>query len=560
MTQLIKIYLSLFLIYSANCSVRDKRQAQYCVTPDNYQGYCTPLTDCQQVALLYAQNGGSNSIRQYLFGLRNACNNIVLRGDPVVCCSKAGSPSTNNRPNQNVVTTTRPEFNKIRDSQNSLRSCYTPENYQGYCTTLSQCQYLRSLYLQYGGSNQFRQYFAGSRNACNNVAVGGDPVVCCNQSSGSQTETTQRPTPSIVTPTSSATTVSSNSCRGPDGVTGTCENLRNCPPLLSRLEQNPNDIEYAQFLRDSNTVCGLPAPVICCPKTGTTPVTNAPQISGNNIIVDRLPTTDEGCGIVGGQFFKKVVGGQPAKPGDWPWIALLGYREPDGQNAFKCGGALITSRHILTAAHCIRSNLNIVRLGENDLSKETETEYVDIPVQKTYVHPKYDRRDGHSDIAVLRLNQNAPYTNFIRYACLPYETSLRTKSYVDLNPFVAGWGKTQEDGKSAQVLQEIQIPVHRNAECISRYSAENRYISDKQFDDSVLCAGVLAGGKDTCQGDSGGPLVQPEPSTKDKGKLFYYVIGVVSYGIGCARPNIPGVYTNVPKFIDWIQQQIKDTT
>lgn len=77
--------------------------------------------------------------------------------------------------------------------------------------------------------------------------------------------------------------------------------------------------------------------------------------------------------------------------------------------------------------------------------------------------------------------------------------------------------------------------------------------SARQFDEKILCAGVLAGGKDTCQGDSGGPLMIAPLSNR---KSIFYQIGIVAYSIGCARINIPGVYTNVPKFINWIEEKI----
>ena len=96
--------------------------------------------------------------------------------------------------------------------------------------------------------------------------------------------------------------------------------------------------------------------------------------------------------------------------------------------------------------------------------------------------------------------------------CLPQTSELRRKSYIKYSPFVAGWGKTLEGGKSATVLQELQIPVYENAVCKNLYEKERRFFSEDQFDAAVLCAGVLAGGKDTCQGDSGGPMMIPEVS------------------------------------------------
>lgn len=137
--------------------------------------------------------------------------------------------------------------------------------------------------------------------------------------------------------------------------------------------------------------------------------------------------------------------------------------------------------------------------------------------------------------------------------CLPISDPVRTRAFEGFMPFVAGWGRTQEGGSSATVLQELQLPILKNTDCQTRYKAVNKLISNKQFDTAVLCAGVLTGGKDSCQGDSGGPLMLPQRVGLIS---YYYQVGIVSYGIGCARADIPGVYTRVTSFVDWIQEQI----
>lgn len=168
-------------------------------------------------------------------------------------------------------------------------------------------------------------------------------------------------------------------------------------------------------------------------------------------------------------------------------------------------------------------------------------------------HPQYNSRNGKNDLAVLHLESPVSYTDLIHPACLPKNEPLRSKSFVDFQPFVAGWGRTQEGGKSAEILQELQLPVLSNQVCHDRYASQRRLVTEDQFDNAVICAGVLTGGMDTCQGDSGGPLMYPEQTAQD---FRFYVIGVVSYGVGCARAEIPGVYTNVANFIDWIEEKI----
>lgn len=124
---------------------------------------------------------------------------------------------------------------------------------------------------------------------------------------------------------------------------------------------------------------------------------------------------------------------------------------------------------------------------------------------------------------------------------------------VDSNPFVAGWGRLEEGGRSSNILQQLQINVLDNAVCKEQYRLQGKLISERQFGDAILCAGNLAGGQDSCQGDSGGPLVLPIFANE---QFPIYQIGIVSYGIGCARMNTPGIYTRVQFFVDWIQAKI----
>lgn len=160
-----------------------------------------------------------------------------------------------------------------------------------------------------------------------------------------------------------------------------------------------------------------------------------------------------------------------------------------------------------------------MRLGEHDLGSESDTYTVDIPVVKVAKYPQYTTKDGHNDLAILYLERdvdfsgtfplicykNVPIINFIfdvdtiRPICIPVDDPLRSKDFLGYQPFVAGWGKTQEGGNSANVLQELQITVLTNEECKAKYKLINKLVSEQQFDNAVLCAGELIGGKDSCQ-------------------------------------------------------------
>lgn len=105
------------------------------------------------------------------------------------------------------------------------------------------------------------------------------------------------------------------------------------------------------------------------------------------------------------------------------------------------------------------------------------------------------------------------------------------------------------------VLRQVQVPVVKNKWCKALHKKEDAVETDSQFDDRVVCAGHMEGGKDSCQGDSGGPLMLP--ITNGNGTFPFYQIGIVSWAVGCAQPNLPGVNTNVQYYAKWITKKLK---
>lgn len=114
------------------------------------------------------------------------------------------------------------------------------------------------------------------------------------------------------------------------------------------------DQELIRFIRASNKNCNYAETVVCCPDTDESvkpsPTTSAPSLP------PRLLTPVEGCGFSNASH-NRVVGGVDAQKNAWPWMTLLGYENTLGEIGWKCGGTLITKRHVLTAAHCIRKDL-----------------------------------------------------------------------------------------------------------------------------------------------------------------------------------------------------------
>jgi len=225
-----------------------------------------------------------------------------------------------------------------------------------------------------------------------------------------------------------------------------------------------------------------------------------------------------------------IVGGVAATEGQVPYIVSL------QRTSHFCGGTIIGSQWILTAAHCVSgtaaSSLNI---RYNSLNHNTGG--VLVKAQAIFVHENYDSWTIDNDIALIQLT--APLTlgqpNAAAVA-LPAQDS-------DVLPgdvIVSGWGYlTEGGGVLPSALQTLSVASVDRATC----NAPSAY--DGEITDNMFCAGVLdVGGKDACQGDSGGPVVQNNQ-----------VIGAVSWGYGCARPQHPGVYTRVGKFINWIQSK-----
>ncbi|GJQ69478.1 hypothetical protein Trydic_g6585 [Trypoxylus dichotomus] len=236
----------------------------------------------------------------------------------------------------------------------------------------------------------------------------------------------------------------------------------------------------------------------------------------------------------------RIVNGTPVDTHDFPWMARLSYF-----NRFYCGGMLINDRYVLTAAHCVKGfmwfmiKVTFGELDRCDDKERPESRFVLRAVTGAFSFLNFD-----NDIALLRLNERVPITEKIKPICLPTKTD---NLYVGVKATATGWGTLKEDGKPSCILQKVDVPVISNEECrMTNYTS-------KMISDNMMCAGYpKTGQKDSCQGDSGGPLIAARPNNQ------YELIGIVSWGNGCARPGYPGVYTRVTRYLDWILQNSRD--
>uniref|UniRef100_T1IX45 Peptidase S1 domain-containing protein n=1 Tax=Strigamia maritima TaxID=126957 RepID=T1IX45_STRMM len=246
------------------------------------------------------------------------------------------------------------------------------------------------------------------------------------------------------------------------------------------------------------------------------------------------------CGRTYHNYFpsSKIVGGEESKFAKWPWQVSLRYRK---QTLFShsCGGVLLSNNWVLTAAHCVHlkpSRDLLVRLGEFDQSNENEVlPHVDYSISEIVSHPHYNDRTFKNDIALLRLAKPTVFRANMIPVCLPLNDKINTTAYINVTAVVTGWGQLFPHGPYATKLQQVQIPIISNKQC--RELLQKKTKMSLVITESILCAAVMTGGRDSCEGDSGGPMVVRRPDKR------WELVGIISWGLECAKPGMPGVYT-----------------
>ncbi|XP_040217632.1 trypsin-like isoform X3 [Rana temporaria] len=217
----------------------------------------------------------------------------------------------------------------------------------------------------------------------------------------------------------------------------------------------------------------------------------------------------------------KIVGGYTCGAYSQPWQVSLnsGYHF--------CGGSLINSLWVVSAAHCYQSSMQ-VRLGEHNIAVNEGTEQF-INSAKVIRNAAYNSRTLDNDIMLVKLASPATLNSYVKSVPLPGGCAA-----AGTNCVISGWGNTLSSGTSMpNLLQCVNAPILTSAQCSNAYPGE--------ITGNMICVGYLEGGKDSCQGDSGGPVVC-------NGQLQ----GIVSWGYGCALRNYPGVYTKVCNYNSWI--------
>ncbi|XP_062992945.1 prostasin-like [Elgaria multicarinata webbii] len=259
-------------------------------------------------------------------------------------------------------------------------------------------------------------------------------------------------------------------------------------------------------------------------------------------VLNGAASSEAGCGQP--VISPRIVGGDPASEGSWPWQVSILYN-----NLPACGGSLIDNQWVLSAAHCflnVQDNYE-VQLGAFMLDNPSSNLKISA-VGQIIPHPDYNGKDGsRGDIALVELASPVNFTDYILPICLPDSSEQFSPGTLC---WVTGWGQIREGEnlQSPKILQELQVPIIDRDQCNELYNINpSEEYGTNPVKDDMICAGYPEGGKDACQGDSGGPLVCKRDGS-------WTQAGVVSWGDGCAEKNRVGVYTSVPYYANWIQE------
>uniref|UniRef100_A0AAR5PH77 CLIP domain-containing serine protease n=1 Tax=Dendroctonus ponderosae TaxID=77166 RepID=A0AAR5PH77_DENPD len=501
-------------------------------------------------------------------------------------------------------------YNHINACPPHQLHCTTPNGTKGFCTQSKNCPKIHNL-IESTPSEFITKSICG-------IDLDNSRLFCCDQNdfhvqlsaakltpspsrflsaaSVAQKKTLVR-TENLVQRDESASVADSiklpqpNNCQTPNGGSGLCVSIFNCSRLLS-IPQRNKDVRKIKFLRES--ICGNQNTTVfvCCGSDDNfRSDTEDSENLGRNFddlsrecgIETEIVDTSGKFGQIGNEseyqetgigssnlnitLKNRIFGGDDTEIIDFPWLALLEYHsENNEEKLFLCGGSLISSRYVLTAAHCIpsgRTELVGVRLGEWNYANQEENcgptskgmrcfdRAINVGIESIHPHPGHTREQKYHDIALIRLNEDVKITNHIKPICLP-NTDDYLISVERLT--ISGWGLQHFDKRSS-IKQKLNIPIVGLSKCSVMFDKFRDVSRTYQLGRGQFCAGGERG-KDSCTGDSGIPLMKRFDATSPGSRPRWRVEGIVSFGLGCGQRDYYGVYTKVSNYLGWIHRTI----
>jgi len=244
------------------------------------------------------------------------------------------------------------------------------------------------------------------------------------------------------------------------------------------------------------------------------------------------------CGRPNVNFNNRIVNGNDVTDlRMWPWAGFM-------TNDYFCGAELISRNWAITAAHCVHgvgatTSVTFGKLNRyENIQGVTHTSTVQV-----IEHPNYDEYTTNNDIALLKLNNPVPgFNDYVKPVCM----ATTADEYIEYDRdtcYVIGWGALQQGGASPDILQEVQSPLILQSDCRDDYRGYT-------ITDQMICTSTESN-SGSCQGDSGGPMV-----CKHRASGLWDLVGVTSWGVGCANPNYPDVMARVSQFQTWIRSTV----